>query len=138
MPTDTLLIEVNKRGVAMITLNRPGMNNNGEMISGLIEAFGALAADRQVRLVLIRGNGKHFQASADLKWIRETSKLSPAANLQVSINATNAVRGLNEFPRPTIALVHGTCFGGGVGLAAACDVVIASQDAFFAITEAMD
>jgi methylglutaconyl-CoA hydratase len=70
-----------------------------------------------------------------LKWIRETSKLSPAANLQVSINTTNAVRGLNEFPKPTIALVHGACFGGGVGLVAACDVVIASEDAFFAITE---
>jgi methylglutaconyl-CoA hydratase len=118
-------------------LNRPGVNNayNGEMILGLIEAFGALAADPRVRVVLIRGKGRHFQAGADLKWIRETSKLSPAANLQVSINTTNAVRGLNEFPKPTIALVHGACFGGGVGLVAACDVVIASEDAFFAITE---
>jgi methylglutaconyl-CoA hydratase len=86
-------------------------------------------------VVLIRGNGKHFQAGADLKWIMEMSKLSPEANLQVSTDTTNAVRGLNEFPKPTIALVHGGCFGGGVGVVAACDIVVASEDAFFAITE---
>jgi methylglutaconyl-CoA hydratase len=137
MTTNTVLTEVDRRGVATVTLNRPDVNNayNGEMIVGLIDTFGALAADARVRLVLIRGKGKHFQAGADLKWIRETSKLSPEANLQVSANTTNAVRGLNEFPKPTIALVHGGCFGGGVGLVAACDIVVASEDAFFAITE---
>ena len=137
MATNTVLTEIDRRGVATVTLNRPDVNNayNGEMILGLIDTFGALAADKRVRLVLIRGNGKHFQAGADLKWIRETSKLSPEANLQVSSHTTNAVRGLNEFPKPTIALVHGGCFGGGVGVVAACDIVIASEDAFFAITE---
>lgn len=137
MTTNTLLTEVDRRGVATVTLNRPDVNNayNGEMILGLIDTFGALAADTRVRVVLIRGNGRHFQAGADLKWLRETSKLSPEANLQVSTNTTNAVRKLNEFPKPTIALVHGGCFGGGVGVVAACDIVVASEDAFFAITE---
>jgi methylglutaconyl-CoA hydratase len=137
MTTNTLLTKVDRRGVATVTLNRPDVNNayNGEMILGLIETFGALAADTRVRLVIIRGNGKHFQAGADLRWIRETSTLSPQANQQVSTNTTNAVRGLNEFPKPTIALVHGGCFGGGVGVVAACDIVVASEDAFFAITE---
>jgi methylglutaconyl-CoA hydratase len=137
MTTDTVLTKIDRRGVATVTLNRPDVNNayNGEMILGLIDTFGALAADTRVRLVLIRGNGKHFQAGADLKWIGEASKLSPEANLRVSTNTTNAVRGLNEFPKPTIALVHGGCFGGGVGVVAACDIVVASEDAFFAITE---
>jgi methylglutaconyl-CoA hydratase len=91
------------------------MNNayNGEMILGLIDTFGALAADTRVRLVLIRGSGKHFQAGADLKWISEMSRLSPEANLQVSTSTTNAVLGRNQLPEPTIALVHGGCFGGG-------------------------
>ncbi len=134
---NTVLTEIDRRGVATVILNRPDVNNayNGDLILGLIDAFGALGADPRVRVVLIRGNGKHFQAGADLKWIMEMSKLSPEANLQVSTNTTNAVRGLNEFPKPTIALVHGGCFGGGVGVVAACDIVVASEDAFFAITE---
>jgi methylglutaconyl-CoA hydratase len=137
MTTNTVLTEIDRRGVATVTLNRPDANNayNGEMILGLIETFGALAANAHARIVVIRGNGRHFQAGADLKWLRETSKLSPEANLKASANTTNAVRGLNEFPKPTIALVHGGCFGGGVGLVAACDIIIASDDAIFAITE---
>jgi methylglutaconyl-CoA hydratase len=137
MTTDAVLAEIDRRGVATVTLNRPDVNNayNGEMILGLIEAFGALAADAQARIVVIRGNGRHFQAGADLKWIKETSKLSPEANLKASANTTNALRGLNEFPKPTVALVHGGCFGGGIGLVASCDIVIASEDAIFAITE---
>src|SRR3546814_12490893 len=51
------------------------------------------------------------------------------------MNTTDAIRGLNEFPKPTIALVHGGCFGGGTGMVAACDIVLASEDAIFAITE---
>jgi len=138
MTTDTVLTEIDRRGVATVTLNRPDVNNayNGELILGLIDTFGALGADTRARVVVIRGNGRHFQAGADLKWIRETSQLSPQANLQVSNNTTNAIRGLNQFPKPVIALVHGGCFGGGVGLVSACDIVVASEDAFFAITEA--
>jgi len=62
--------------------------------------------------------------------------MTPEENLEVSRNTTNAVRGLNEFPKPTLALVHGGCFGGGTGVIAACDIVIASEDAIFSITEA--
>lgn len=133
----TVLTEVDRRGVATVTLNRPEVNNayNGDLILGLIEAFRALGADPRVRVVVLRGNGRHFQAGADLKWIQSISKLSPEENLQVSLNTTNAIRGLNEFPKPTLALVHGGCFGGGVGMVAACDIVIASEDAIFSITE---
>ena len=138
MASTTVLTEIDARGVATVTLNRPEVNNayNGELILALIESFGSLAADPRVRVVVIRGNGRHFQAGADLKWIQSTSKLSPEDNLQVSMNTTNAVRGLNEFPKPTIALVHGGCFGGGTGVVASCDIVIASEDAIFSITEA--
>lgn len=137
MTNATVLTEVDRRGVATVTLNRPDVNNayNSELVLGLIDAFRALGADTRVRVVVIRGNGRHFQAGADLKWVREISKLSLEENLKVSTNTTDAVRGLNEFPKPSIALVHGGCFGGGVGLVAACDIVIASEDAIFAITE---
>ena len=137
MPSNTVLTEIDRRGVATVTLNRPEVNNayNGELILALIETFGRLGADKNVRVVVLRGNGKHFQAGADLRWIQSIAKLSPEENLEVSVNTTNAVRGLNEFPKPTIALIHGGCFGGGTGIAASCDIVIASEDAIFSITE---
>ena len=62
--------------------------------------------------------------------------MTPEENRQVSQRTTDAVRYLNELPKPTIALVHGGCFGGGTGIAAACDIVLASEDAIFSITEA--
>jgi methylglutaconyl-CoA hydratase len=133
-----VLTSTDRRGVATVTLNRPEVNNayNAEVIGGLTAAFGALAADDVVRVVLLRGNGRHFQAGADLRWIKSLRSLSAEENVRVSRNTTDAARGLNEFPKPVLALIHGGCFGGGVGIAAACDVVIASEDAIFSITEA--
>jgi methylglutaconyl-CoA hydratase len=138
MTEPVVLCETDARGVATVTFNRPQVNNayNADVILGLIGIFGRLAADTAVRMVVLRGNGRHFQAGADLKWLREVSTMTPAQNLDVSRNTTNAVRGLNAFPKPTLALVHGGCFGGGTGVVAACDIVIASEDAIFAITEA--
>jgi len=138
MTEPVVLCETDARGIATVTFNRPKVNNayNADVILGLIEIFGRLAADAAVRMVVLRGNGRHFQAGADLKWLREVSTMTPAQNLEVSRNTTNAVRGLNEFPKPTLALVHGGCFGGGTGVVAACDIVVASEDAIFAITEA--
>ncbi len=138
MSSDLVLTDVDARGVATVTINRADVNNayNGDMIQGLIQAFGKIAADPQARVVVLRGKGRHFQAGADLKWIMSLKEKSWEENLAVSQATTDAVRGLNEFPKPTIALVHGGCFGGGVGVASSCDIVIASEDAFFAITEA--
>jgi len=134
----TVLAEVDARGVATVTLNRPERNNayNGDVIQGLMDAFGAIAERKAARLVVIRGNGKHFQAGADLSWLKEIGTLSPEENVAVSRRTASAIRGLTEFPLPTIALVHGGCFGGGTGIVSACDIVIASDDAIFAITEA--
>lgn len=138
MTEPVLLCDTDARGVATVTFNRPRVNNayNSEVIVGLLETFGRLATDDSVRMAVLRGNGNHFQAGADLKWLREVSAMTPEQNLEVSRNTTDAARGLNEFPKPTLALVHGGCFGGGTGIVAACDIVVASEDAIFAITEA--
>ena len=138
MAEPVVLDATDARGVATVTFNRPQVNNayNSDVILGLIDIFGRLAQDDAVRLVVLRGNGRHFQAGADLKWLRAVATMTPEENLQISRNTTDAARGLNEFPKPTIALVHGGCFGGGTGIVAACDIVIASEDAIFAITEA--
>ena len=138
MTEPVVLLDVDRRGVATVALNRPERNNayNGEVIAALAEAVGECARDDGVRVVVLRGAGRHFQAGADLEWLREVGRLSPEENVAVSRRTAGAIRGLTELAKPTVALVHGGCFGGGTGIVAACDVVIASEDAIFSITEA--
>ena len=138
MSENIVLTSVNERGIAEVILNRPERNNayNGDMIIELIKSFESLYKNNSVRIVLIKGNGKHFQAGADLQWLKEIGKLSQKENIEVSRKTASAIQGLTKFPKPTIALIHGGCFGGGTGIAAAADIVIASEDAIFSISEA--
>lgn len=133
----TVLWERDARGVGTVTFNRPEVNNayNGELIRGLHEAMDALGAQAGLRVVVLRGNGKHFQAGADLKWAAEVAQQSPNENERVSRATAEGVRRLDTLPVPTVALVQGGCFGGGTGIVAACDVVVASEDAVFSISE---
>lgn len=138
MPKQTVRVDVSERGVGTITLNRAKVNNayNGEMVLSLIDAVQRMATDDAVRVVVLRGDGPHFQAGADLGWVRGNREKTWEANLQISRNTTQAIQGLTTLEKPTVALVHGGCFGGGVGMATACDVIIAAKDAIFSITEA--
>ncbi len=137
MSEPVVLLDIDRRGVATVTINRPQVNNayNGEMIQSLIDGVTHCAENDAVRIIVIKGNGRHFQAGADLKWLKEIGTLSPQENLAVSLKTATAIRGLTEIMKPTVALIHGGCFGGGTGIAAACDIVIASEDALFSITE---
>src|SRR5215203_4274287 len=132
-----VLWDVDARGVATVTLNRPEVNNayNGELIQGLLAALDALGGAKGLRAVVIKGNGKHFQAGADLKWIDAVRTSSAEENIRVSRATAEAVARFNHVPVPTVALVQGGCFGGGTGLIAACDVVIAADNAMFSIAE---
>jgi len=134
---DIVLSAVDGRGVATVRLNRPEVHNayDGALIDALIEVITALAADPRVRVLVLRGNGRHFQAGADLAWLKQVAGAPLEDNVAFSRRTTQAMRGLNEFPAPTIALVHGACYGGGVGMAACCDVRIATETATFALTE---
>lgn len=134
---DTVLWELDARGVASVTLNRPQVNNayNGDLVSGVHQAMDALGAAQGVRVVVLKGEGRHFQAGADLTWISVVGKMSPEDNEKASHATGDLVRRLDALPVPTVALVQGGCFGGGTGIVAACDIVVASEDAMFAITE---
>lgn len=136
--TGPVLWSVDARGVATVTLNRPEVNNayNGAMIDGLLAALDALGTEKNLRVVVLNGNGKHFQAGADLKWIDTVRRASTEENIRVSRATADAVQRLNFAPVPTVALVHGGCFGGGTGIVAACDVVLAADNAMFSIAEA--
>ena len=137
MTEPVVLASVDARGVATATLNRPEVHNayNGEVVGLLAEHLMAWAVDDAVRLVVIRANGKHFQAGADLGWLKEVSGADWPTNLKVSVDTTNAMRGLYLYPKPTVAVIQGACYGGGTGIAASCDVVVASDDAKFCISE---
>jgi len=135
--TGPVLWSVDARGVAAVTLNRPEVNNayDGALIEGVLAALDALGQAKGLRAVVLKGNGKHFQAGADLKWINAVRTSSPAENLRVSRATADAVQLLNFAPVPTVALVQGGCFGGGTGIVAACDIVIAADNAMFSIAE---
>jgi methylglutaconyl-CoA hydratase len=132
-----VLWSIDDRGVARVVLNRPGVNNayDGSLIEGLLAAMDALSGAASLRAVVISGTGKHFQAGADLNWLDAVRRSSPDDNVRASRATAEAVRRLNASPVPTVALVQGGCFGGGTGLVAACDVVIAADNAMFSIAE---
>jgi len=137
VPNDTVLWEIDRRGVATVTLNRPQVNNayNGDLIAGLHAAMDALGREPNLRIVVLKGNGRHFQAGADLAWIGAVAQQGPRENDEVSRLTAEAIRRLDTCPVPTLALIQGGCFGGGTGIAAACDIVIASEDAILSISE---
>jgi methylglutaconyl-CoA hydratase len=137
MPDSVVLVSTDARGVATITLNRPEVNNayNGEMITALSDGITQLESDNQVRMIILRGNGLHFQAGADLNWIKEVSTQSYEKNILASKRTADTIRDIDSCLKPIIALVHGGCFGGGTGIVAACDIAIATFDAVFSISE---
>ena len=137
MPASPVLWNLSESGVATVTLNRPEVNNayDAGLINGLLAAMDELGKQPSLRVVVLKGNGKHFQAGADLKWINAVRPQSAEENEAVSKATYQAVQRLNTLPIPTVALVQGGCFGGGTGVISACDVVIAADNALFSITE---
>jgi methylglutaconyl-CoA hydratase len=125
-------VEVSSRGIATITLNRPERSNAFDqgMLNILAQQFAERAADAATRIVVLRGAGKHFCGGADL--VARGMEPAPAAG-QVSL--VDALAALDQLPKPTVAVVHGAAVGGGAALAACCDIVLATDAAFFSIPE---
>jgi methylglutaconyl-CoA hydratase len=133
---DTL--EVAREGkVATVWMNRPERHNafNAQVIAELTQAFETLGADEGVRVVVLAGRGKSFSAGADLNWMKQAGEAGFDENLSDARKLASMLRLLAEMPKPTIARVHGAALGGGMGLAAACDICIAASGASFATSE---
>jgi methylglutaconyl-CoA hydratase len=136
--TDPLFLEDrDTRGVAWLTLNRPDVHNafNAALIAELTAALARLEKDPTVRLVVLTGAGKSFSAGADLNWMRAMASYSEEENQQDAENLAGLMDRLNHLAKPTLALVQGAAFGGGVGLVACCDIVLASPAAVFCLSE---
>lgn len=129
--------EVDSRGVAHLTIDRPHVNNayDGNLIEALHAELDALEAVAGLRAVVVRGAGRHFQAGADLDWLATVAKQSPEDNEEVSRRTASLMRRIDGLPVPTIAQVQGACVGGGTGLIASCDIVVAAQNAQFSVSE---
>ena len=133
---ETLEIE-RSGGVATIWMNRPDVHNafNAQLIADLTAACKQLDADESARVVVLAGRGKSFSAGADLNWMKAAGEASVEENLADARKLAGMLRTLSEMDTPTIARVQGAALGGGMGLASACDICVASEQAVFATSE---
>lgn len=133
--TDKVLLERRGKSVAIVSLNRPEVHNalDPETIRRLSEVLRELAGE--VKAVVIRGEGRSFCAGADLTYMEASKDFTEAENLADARALAGLFHEVRTFPGVVVALVQGAAFGGGVGLVAACDVVIASSLARFCLSE---
>ncbi len=132
----TLEIQLNGP-VATVWMNRPDLHNafDETLITELTAAFMALDDDADIRAVVLAGRGKSFSAGADLNWMRRAANNGIDENLNDARALAKMLRTIAEMNKPTIARVQGAALGGGMGLASACDIAVASTRAVFATSE---
>ena len=137
MADEPVSMKATQAGVATITMNRPEVHNafNAEVIESLSEILEDLAGADGVRVVMLTAVGKSFSAGADLNWMKHAAEFTEEENREDARALGEMLRRLNRLPKPTVALVQGSAFGGGVGLMAACDIVVAVRDAAFSLSE---
>lgn len=135
--TDDVVLLDEQGPVATVTLNRPQVRNafNAAMIRSLRDLCSRLAGRDDLRAVVIRGNGRSLCAGADVEWMRSSLDLTHAENVQDAKRMSDMFQALDTLPQPVVARVHGAALGGGMGIIAAADIVIASEDAVFGFTE---
>lgn len=123
--------------VAYLTLNRPDVHNafDDRMIAELLDALGAVRGNDHVRALVLESNGKNFSAGADLGWMRSMAAKDYDENMADAGELSRLMQELDELPKPTIALVQGAAFGGAVGLAACCDIALATPASSFCLSE---
>ena len=136
MAYETIEIEIGQ-GIGIIWLNRPEVRNafNETMIAELVAAFAELEANAEVRVVTLAGRGKVFCAGADLNWMKRMAEVDFEENRKDALTFGVMLNRLHTLKKPTVARLHGAAFAGGMGLAAACDIAVASADMEFCLSE---
>lgn len=120
-----------------ITMNRAERHNafDDVLIAELTQAFQAATADDATRVVVLQSTGKSFSAGADLNWMKRMAEYDLAQNLADSQALATLMATIDSAPKPVIGVVQGPAYGGGVGLAACCDMVVAAEEAGFCLSE---
>ena len=132
-------IRISERdGVCEIRLDRASVHNafDDRLIAELTEALEAIADDAGIRALVLTGEGSTFSAGADLNWMRAMAQAGETENREDSLRLARLMRTLNFLPKPSIARVNGSAYGGGVGLIACCDIAIGVDGAKFSLSEA--
>jgi methylglutaconyl-CoA hydratase len=132
------LIDVRiEKAVARVTLNRPDVRNafNDALVAELTAWAGEAAKGRQIRAAVLQGAGSVFCAGADLEWMSRMVGYSQEENLRDAAALASMFEALDTLPFPLVGRVQGAALGGGAGLAAVCDIVVAADDAVFGFTE---
>ncbi|PLX37039.1 MAG: enoyl-CoA hydratase [Hyphomicrobiales bacterium] len=137
MSYETIRVERDARGIASVVLCRAEKHNamNAQMIAELSDAASALAADDSVRAVVLSGEGRIFCAGGDLGWMRAQADKDRAGKIGEARALADMLGLWDALPKPLIGCVHGAAYGGGLGLIAVCDVVVAEENTRFALTE---
>lgn len=127
-----------KNQIGTITLNRPEKHNafDENVIEELHHIVVTIQNDPNIRSVILSANGDNFCAGADLNWMKRMSEYDHEKNRQDALKLANLLSALDHFTKPIIALVQGHTLGGGIGLIANCDMVLASPDTRFCFSEA--
>jgi len=133
---ETLEITVADK-VATITLNRPQLRNafNENAIADLTMAFDEASQDKDVRAIVLAANGPAFCAGADLNWMKKMAGYSAAENEADALRLADMLRTIYYSPKPVVARVQGDCYAGGMGLVAACDIVVVAEGVSFCLSE---
>lgn len=136
MNYETLTIAIADK-VASVTLNRPELRNafNEQAIAELALAFDELGRNELVRAIVLAANGPAFCAGADLNWMKKMAGYSIDENLADASRLADMLRTIYLCPKPTVAKVQGDCYAGGMGLVAACDIVVAADTVNFCLSE---
>lgn len=131
-----LLSEIQDK-LCLITINRVNKHNafDNQLLAEMQRQLNSAINNPEVRVIILKANGKNFSAGADLSWMQSMAQFNEAENLEDSMVLGNLMYTLNQSPKPTIAMVQGAAFGGGVGLVAACDIAIAGESARFCFSE---
>ena len=124
--------------VAEVWLNRPEVRNafNEELIAALTQTFAALSAEPDLRVIVLGARGKAFCAGADLNWMRAMADFSWEQNRADAQKLADMLWTLDQCPVPIVGRIHGDCYAGGMGLASVCDVLLASDNVTFCLSEA--
>lgn len=132
-----LLYEIMDK-VGLLTINRVNKHNafDNNLLAEMQAQLDVAINDPEIKVIVLKANGKHFSAGADLAWMQKMIGYSAEENLSDTMVLGNLMHSLYQCPKPTIAMVQGSAFGGGAGLAAACDIAIASDSARFCFSEA--
>lgn len=132
-----VILTVDKNNIATLTLNRPHVHNaiNSTMIRKLTDTLDSLHNKPSIRLLIIEGNGKSFCAGADLIWMKNFSEYKADENVEDVAHLSVMLELLNSLPMPILSYVHGGIMGGGIGLIACSDIVLADPHAFFSFSE---